>query len=194
MNRINCQVCRDFFTATISDMVSHLVLVHQNDPGIHIICEVPGCQSTFGRVFSYTSHLRRSHNNIDLKKPVTQLEDAHDDAETFDNFQGNILVNPQNQVVDESEETKRINALYLLKLKETNFLTQTSLDTVVQGTTGIVRRTIQSLKKEVEKKLEAGGVELAEIEGLTDLFDDDHPLSNPMAHVETKHFTKPIFH
>ena len=47
-------------------------------------------------------------------------------------FQG--IVNPENE--DETEEMKRTNALYLLKLKETNFLTQTSLDSVVQGTTG----------------------------------------------------------
>jgi hypothetical protein len=168
-------------------MVSHLVLVHQDDPGLHIICDVPGCQSTFGRVLSYKSHLRRTHKDVDIKKPVAQL--AHgvqglDHAEErLHQFQG--IVNPENE--DETEEMKRTNALYLLKLKETNFLTQTSLDSVVQGTTAIVKRTVKALKKEVEKKLEGGGLELQEIEGLSNLFDEDHPLSNPLAHVETKH-------
>lgn len=187
MNPINCQVCTNFFTSCISEMVSHLVLVHQNDPGLHIICDVPGCQSTFGRVFSYKSHLRRSHKDIDIKKPVVQLTHGVHSVNAEERFihESEDIVNPQNE--DEMDEIKRTNALYLLKLKETNFLTQTSLDSVVQGTTGIVKRTIKALKKEVEKKLEGQGLEVVNIEGLSNLFDDDHPLSNPFAHVETKH-------
>jgi hypothetical protein len=186
MAPINCQVCTHFFTVSISEMVSHLVLVHQNDPGLHIKCDVPGCQATFGRVFSYKSHLRRGHKDIDIKRPVAQL--THDvqglnGEERLDLFQGNV--NIQNE--DETEKMRRTNALYLLKLKETNFLTQTSIDSVVQGTTAIVKRTVKALKKEVEKKLEEGGLELIQIEGLSNLFDENHPLSNPLAHVETKH-------
>ncbi|CAB3999486.1 Hypothetical predicted protein [Paramuricea clavata] len=124
--------------------------------------------------------------DIDIKKPVAQLThnvQGLNAEERLDQFQG--IVNPQNE--DETEEMKRTNALYLLKLKETNFLTQTSLDSVVQGTTAMVKRTVKALKKEVEKKLEGGGLELQEIEGLSNLLDEDHPLSNPLAHVETKH-------
>jgi hypothetical protein len=39
----------------------------------------------------------------------------------------------------------------------------------------------------IHLRLEGGGLELQEIEGLSNLFDEDHPLSNPLAHVETKH-------
>ena len=188
MNPINCQVCAHFFTTSISEMVSHLVLVHQNDPGLHIICDVPGCISTFSRVFSYKSHLRRSHKDIDIKKPVAQIipnvQGLNAAEERLDSFQGNVI-SPQNE--DDTEEMKRTSALYLMKLKETNFLTQTSLDNVVQGTTAIVKRTVKVLKKEVAKKLEGGGLELTQIEGLSNIFDEDHPLSNPLDHVATKH-------
>ena len=47
-------------------MVSHLVLYRQNDTGLHITCDIPGCQLTFTRVFSYKSHLRRTHRDINI--------------------------------------------------------------------------------------------------------------------------------
>ena len=134
MSVVACQKCTDFFTSTISEMVSHLVLVHQNDLALHITCDKPGCQSTFTRVFSYKSHLRPTHRDINIKKPVAQLthgiEEVNRDGRVV--YEDEEIVDTQNG--DEMNNMKRAKVLYLLKLKEKNFLTQTSLDSVVQDT------------------------------------------------------------
>ena len=92
-------------------------LVHQNDPGLHITCDISGCQLTFTRVFSYKSHLRPTHRDKKFKKPVAQLTHCIEEV----NQVNEEIVDTQN--VDEMNKMKRANALYLLKLKEKNFLT-----------------------------------------------------------------------
>ncbi|CAB3998227.1 hypothetical protein AC249_AIPGENE17010 [Paramuricea clavata] len=161
-------------------MVGHLVKVHRDDPSLHIVCDVSGCQSTFSRVFSYKSHLRRTHKDIDtnIRQPMRAID----------------IVEPEvperggdnNEIAQNGDEIKRLNALYLMKLKEVHYLTQTSLDSVVEGTTAIVQNTVQTIRNEVEKKLRESGQELMDVDGLADVFDQTQPLSNPFAHVKTK--------
>ena len=51
---ISCQLCDSFFFCSkIYFIVSNLIFVHKNDLQIHLTYEVPGCQATFSRVYSY---------------------------------------------------------------------------------------------------------------------------------------------
>ena len=52
----------NFFTPSILLMIKHLVLVHKNDPNLHLVCEVHGCQKTFTSVSSVYDHMEL--NNI----------------------------------------------------------------------------------------------------------------------------------
>ena len=50
MDKISCQVCSTFFCASVPSMFRHLEQVHQNDPGLHVTCDVLGCQRSFTKV------------------------------------------------------------------------------------------------------------------------------------------------
>ena len=181
MNEVRCQICVNFFAPSLSKMVSHLVRVHKDDPGLHIVCDVPGCQSTFSKVFTYKNHVRRHHKNVDdIRPPGIDIGEL----ETPDRGNDNMAI-IHNETRND-DDIKRSNALYLMKLKESHLLTQTSLDSVVEGTTTIVQSTVQRLREEVEKKLRENGQEMMDINGLSDVFDEIQPLCHPFAHVKTK--------
>jgi hypothetical protein len=177
-------------------MLSHLVLVHKDDPDIHITCEVPGCQATFTRVHSYKSHLRRSNRNVDLKAPIEVDEDEdgqpRDETDRMEVENEAIPIDEDDDIglydklEDRAEANKRLNALYLLKTKETQLLTQKTLDSIVEGSTSLVRNTVELIRDEVANRLDSAGIRFDAVPGLNDLFQENHSISNPFSHILTK--------
>lgn len=176
-------------------MISHLVSVHRNDPHIHITCEVPGCQVTFTRVHSYKSHLRRSHKNVDLKAESGEEKDQQegDEEEMMEiDDEASPLDMPTDdtglydKLEDRAEANKRLNALYLLKTKETQLLTQKAVDEIVEGSTALVRNTVELIRDQVSNRLDSAGIRFDAVPGLEELFKEDHSNSNPFGHISTK--------
>jgi hypothetical protein len=91
------------------------------------------------------------------------------------------------EIEDRDEANRRLNALYLLKTKEVNLLTQKATNDIVQGTTALVQNTVEVIRKGLQNRLDSAGIAFDAIPGLEDLFAEDHPISNPFEHVSTKH-------
>ena len=51
MDKVCCQVCLTFVCSSVPLMFRHLNQVHRNDPGLHITCDIVGCQRSFKKVF-----------------------------------------------------------------------------------------------------------------------------------------------
>ena len=144
---------------------------------------------TVTKVFTYKSHVRRHHKNVDDNRPLgTNIGELETPNRDNDNtaIDGNYEDDGNTAVDENIDDIKRSNALYLMKLKESHLLTQTSLDSVVEGTTTIVQTTVQQLRKEVENKLRENGQEMMDIDGLSNVLDESQPLCHPFAHVKTK--------
>lgn len=95
--------------------------------------------------------------------------------------------NLYDRLEDRTEANKRLNALYLLSTKEANLLTQKALDGIVDGTTALVRNTVELVKRGVQNRLDSAGIDFEAVPGLEDLFAEGHEISNPFSHVATKH-------
>lgn len=171
-------------------MISHLVLVHKNDQQVHLTCEVPGCQATFQRVFSYKSHLRRIHSDIDLTQNLDfeehnvsqECQEYEDEPMEVDTDNSGLY----DQVQDREEAYKKQNALYLLKTKETQLLTQKALDEIVDGSTALVRNTVELIRAGVQNRLDSAGIRFDAVPGLSEIFEENHVVSNPFQHISTK--------
>ena len=200
---LKCQICSTFYSLTIALMLSHLCKVHVHDPDFFVRCDVPGCQRTFRNVNTYKSHLRRTHREVDLHdEQVLAVDDAMDIAEhvedsertdvemidlTTENVHQSDEENLYDRLEDRNEANKRLNALYLLSTKESNLLTQKALDGIVDGTTALVRNTVELVKRGVQNRLDSAGIDFDAVPGLEDLFAEGHEISNPFSHVATKH-------
>lgn len=84
------------------------------------------------------------------------------------------------------KQTETLNAFYLLRSKEAQSPTQKALDDVVEGSTSLVRNTVELIKLGVQNRLDSAGIDFKAVPGLSELFAEDHQISNPFAHVSTK--------
>ena len=200
---LKCQICSTFYSLTIALMLSHLCKVHVHDPDFFVRCDVPDCQRTFRNANTYKSHLRRTHREVDLHdEQILSVDDAMAIAEQIDDSEGTDVEmidlatedvnqseeeNLYDRLEDRTEANKRLNALYLLSTKEANLLTQKALDGIVDGTTALVRTTVELVKRGVQNRLDSAGIDFDAVPGLEDLFAEGHEISNPFSHVVTKH-------
>lgn len=76
--------------------------------------------------------------------------------------------NLYDRLEDRTEANKRLNALYLLSTKEANLLTQKALDGIVDGTTALVRNTVELVKRGVQNRLDSAGIDFEAVLGLED--------------------------
>jgi len=83
-------------------------------------------------------------------------------AEGFEEEEG-----PNNMV----EKMTRFLALFLLKTKEENQLSQRGIDAILDSTGDVVESTLDHLRDGITSCLEINGVEVADIEGLSDVLE-----------------------
>ena len=82
---------------------------------------------------------------------------------------------------------KRANALYILRTKEVNLLTQKCVDDIVLGTGELIRSTVETVGNGVRECLNSAGIPCETVPGLQELFAANNPVSNPFEHVSTKY-------
>ena len=191
----SCEMCSGnrvpFVALNMALIVNHYGRYHRHDPDFYVTCKVGGCTASYRKFEGYKSHLRRFHKNIDLI-PINEEGDvANNGSEEGD----------QCHMIDDHDEAngchhvdlKRQNALFLLKTKEMHQLTQTATDSLVSGTTCIVKNSIEQLKNGVRKCLDNVGMLLDDIPGLEDMFRPDSNESNPFNGLQTKTEQKRYF-
>lgn len=110
-----------FFAPSISEIVSHVVQVHRDDPNIHIVCDVPGCQCTFLRIFKYKSNLCNRHKDFKTTAPIPIQPNPNPEMQDRNDYFHEENTGVNNVVENNEDRMKRLNALYLLKMKEAHF-------------------------------------------------------------------------
>ena len=61
------------------------------------------------------------------------------------------------------------------------------MDDIVEGTTHVVRNTVDSIKSKLKECLDEARIKLDEVPGIQDIFSTESPIYNPFEHVSTKH-------
>ena len=194
MENLKCQLCPAFYTLTLAMMLSHLIGVHSNDLHFSVKCDVPGCQRTFRKPRSYQSHLRRDHTELNLHSPiqVCRVNGEQSRREEEEIAMEVAATEPDigESLYDELErrlgDKKRNDALFLLQTKEANRFTQKATDNVMDNVTTLVRNTVEILRMGVQNRLDSAGLRFDAVPGLAELFEEDHCISNPFAHVNTE--------
>lgn len=141
----------------------------------------------FPQVNSYKSHLKQIHKDRDLKSPFA-LKYASNIIVEDEPMPMVIHVDHQelDELVDHAEANRRLNALYILKTKEVNLLTQKCVDNVVEDSTELVRTTVKAIRDGLQNCLDGAGIALDAVPGIEDLFTEHNHFSNPFEHVSTK--------
>ena len=60
---VNCPLCESQF-ATVSIFMTHLKIVHSNEPNFCIQCNMQGCQRTFRNFYTFRNHTYSMHSQF----------------------------------------------------------------------------------------------------------------------------------
>jgi hypothetical protein len=85
---------------------------------------------------------------------------------------------------------QRSMAQFILKLKEAKQVSQVVIDEIVEGCTSQFQHTVRRLRANVTSKLAGAGIDVNNVEGLDDLFND---VPQPFEELETRHKQEKYF-
>ena len=166
-----CCYCSSFAGNTFKKLLSHIKFIHSHEPNFTIACG--DCGQSFQKFNSFKSHIQRKHNtNI-----IAERQENDVDVEDNDNLDANSIDEEDHaEGVGEEEEPRnfvdemtRYLALFVLKNKEENQLSQRGIDEILDSTGELVESSLDHLKEEVTTCLERNGLAVADIEGLSDV-------------------------
>ena len=157
-----CPLCHRFSARALKGVLRHIGAVHANEAGFHVICGLQGCPRSFSNYHTYKKHLYQKHRNA-LEVSVgssSELIQSHTNEFPFGpSDDGDDQVIPMQQEVVQHDE-KRQSALFLLKAKTVNKVSNTALNDLIGDFSILLETRIQLLQQELTSALSARGLEL----------------------------------
>ncbi len=179
---------------SLREYLKHIQLFHSHQPGFRITCGISGCARTFQNFLTFRCHISAFHR--DDPEPTNQTDGQGTDNGSHEDHDSDPE-DPDGELSEGSSEKADLtnpmpvlqtsSALFLMKIKEELKLTQTAIQGIVEGVTGITQTRLSILQTEVNNVLEASGVSASSISGLDDLFDQDGVFGRPFLGMETQH-------
>ena len=188
-----CHLC-EYYCPSLRLFVSHLRLVHSQDPNFNIVCNIAQCTEVFRSFAAFNTHVYRKHRtslglekSLVLSEPAesSAMSDLHavslrsstavpvmvgysDDSEV-EGASISALTGQAGSYPNVSDQCMQ-NAVFLLTLTEGRQLSQVALNEVIKICRTISKQTISQIKEGVLSALNDAGVNSAIIPGLDDSF------------------------
>ena len=206
-----CPLCSHFAAPTLKTVVRHIGAVHSHDPAFHVRCGVEDCPRTYRNYHTYKKHMYTKHRSL-LNLSVTETareedissqlvsntsqsaeEIIMDDVTSFSEPNVSELEagcseheasehNSSHQMITDK---RKASALFLLKAKEVNKISQSGLNAIIQDFTTLLDQKINSLKVEVSRVLRQRGAEEDICTEILSLFSESW-LQNPFNGLDTE--------
>ena len=131
------------------------------------------CGQGFTRFSSFKSHLDRKH-----KQQCAQDHSLDEGNDDLDHGIIDVPMEDEDQDdddIDQDTDIEKITkfiALFVLKTKEVNLVSQQAIDSMLDNTKTLVDHCLQTLGGEVKLCLAQNGLNWAEIDGLKEVFDN----------------------
>ena len=197
-----CQLCDHFAAPSYSSVLRHIGAVHSHDASFRIHCGIESCPRVLRNYHSFRRHLRKKHNFLlqtGLGEDEEQPVDATVDSVYAENGSESVETIGEGGVRHEASagEEKRVQAMYILKLKEKYKLAQTTVDNIIDDTEGFsareVARVVSLLRQQVTAVLSKEGLFPEEICGFAEVFENPDILKPPFSGLHTQYFQEKYF-
>lgn len=172
-------MCAVFIARTPELLLEHISRVHSQSANFQTTCIIKGCQRTYHNYGAFRRHLRHTHNyysrssNTETIIPCTHCEEEYP-----------INSDEDNSECDIEPPTKKQRAEWILKIKETNKLTQSCTENILQDVTHLCSSIIADLTTVVKRKLAPYNTVPGLEENIISIFQNDS-YSNPFKGLET---------
>ena len=176
-----CSLCAHFSATSVGGVLRHVGAIHAHDPLFQLVCGINGCPRTYKNYYSFRKHLRRRHaeyldQDLDTsgQSQVCADEDLLSGIDNCAQLSAEYCPEARGALVNQ-ELSRRIGAMFLLKTKEVNGVSQTALNEMIEDVSLLVQTTLDTVKAKVEAVLAEKGVDS---QGLAKIFEVEW-LRNP---------------
>ena len=165
MTRFNCPICGNCRLPSLQLLLQHISRVHASSPSFSITCGLDGCLRTYKNNGSYQKHVKKMHSryfNIAgesgcvTSADSSELDDfpeySYDDYEPIT---GDMTTSELPEL-----QRKQQKAKWILKIRETNMLTQTCTENLLSDITDICTNIVEDLKADILHKLTSSPITL----------------------------------
>ena len=144
------------------------------------------CNSQFKTASAYRKHMQRNHRNVATTSSCAHVALEHEEDVSASNLSYEDHEHLDVSLSNSSKSEANV-AMWILKLKESNKLTQTCVNQILQHVSELCTITVFELGEAVNQALEAVGVRPEDVTGLKDLFSASSPFTKPFASLLTYH-------
>ena len=201
-----CPYCANFVTRTFKKLLSHIRFTHSHEPNFSITCG--DCGKTYRKFTSFKTHLHREEKKRRLQGLVVEVLAGHaeepeggeeDDQDSSDGNFDEELEEAGNAIGNMT----RFLALFMMKTKEENQLSQQTLNAIIENTEDVVDESLKVLKDNIKSCMRDSGIDIEEVQGLRDVFEQPsayskakEPLANEYQQVRyfMEHFNYVVSH
>ncbi|XP_068707636.1 uncharacterized protein [Montipora foliosa] len=187
-----CNLCFDFVAFFLRQLLHHIGKKHRHEPNFHVLCGIDGCTKTYKNFISYRNHMIRKHEVTRTEQNDTTDEDSGILDNCDSGSQSSTLDEWCQEMYDldtggdfdlnqETEQTRKANALCLLSFKERGRVPQTVVDSFVESSTQIARNSINMLKSGLISRLNTAGIQFSAVPGLRQLFGESNLSMDPFS-------------
>lgn len=136
-----CPCCGSFSANSLTNLLSHIRLLHADAPNFAIDCNFQGCRRNFKKFHSFRNHVYAFHSTSGKQLQQTPIDHQDDilhcdlDVDSDDNEQGfenEPLCVGTPSFADFTELIQRAAATWILKVRECHRLPQSTLESIVK--------------------------------------------------------------
>ena len=174
-----CQLC-SFKAPDLKYLLKHIRQVHAHKPGFQIVCGLSSCPKRFGNFEVFRNHVYDFHTNHETVVPQTS---------SLSNEEELCNESPENEnSYEECSHSKKIRvATWILKVQETYKLPQSTMESILKDTTGLIQDLLIDIRDDVESCLTNAGVNFSNVSGLSELFDSSSLYANPFSGLDNQY-------
>lgn len=175
----------NFLATTIGLWLSHVRVVHKEDPSFVLEC----CETTYTKCASFVTHVYRRHRDVLGPKSVRASDSF--DASTSNsisqadsistiyiepsllqcNGEGDNLSQSVHQLLSTDEhEQKKKSAMFLLQLKEKRCLSQVAIDDIVLASKDLFQHSVGRVRAAVHECISRADIDPSDIPGLNEVY------------------------
>lgn len=185
----SCTFCSGFLEHSFKKLLSHIKFIHSHELNFAITCG--DCGQSFRKFNSVKTHIRRERAKKALAEHPEEADIEVDDNEVDDDSEqdSDEEQGTENYVAD----VTKFLALFILKTKEENQLSQQTIDAILANTEDVVESSVQCLKDKIRKCLAKNEIEIEAVDGLGDILEEPcvfsrakEPLANE--YLQVKYF------
>jgi hypothetical protein len=185
-----CPYCGNYTGTKFERQLRHIRYHHSHESNFAIACG--DCGQTFKKFESFKSHIRRKHKDQEVAIQHQQHEDQHDEIQEEATDDGNMEPEEDDDI-DNVEELTRFLALFILKTKETNGLSQQAMNAITKNAVDLVEVSLDSLKSDILRCFRNNGISITTINGLEEVLQKQSPFLIANERLSTEYFQKKYF-